>query len=80
MKAERFNFDWLLQSKAAHEAGVSSGTIVRWAQDRELGRRRSRLGWRYHRKAIRARARRYWKTVRFRRAVPPDWLKHENDQ
>lgn len=75
VKRERFGADWLHLSKAAHEAGVSTGTLLRWAADGELKRRHSRTGWRYHRKAVRVRARRYWKTVRFHRAVPPAWLR-----
>ncbi len=71
---ERFNSDWLLLSKAANEAGVSTATLQTWTKSGELERRPSRIGWRYHREAVRARARRYWKTVRFRRATPPDWL------
>lgn len=71
---ERFGDDWLRQSEAAMEAGVTSATILRWAEDGELDRQQSNLGWRYHREAVRARARTYWETVRFRRAIPPDWL------
>ncbi len=73
-KRECFSAQWLRLSKAAHEAGVSPGTVIRWANDGELDRRASRDGWRYHRSSVRARARRYWKTVRFQRAIPPDWL------
>lgn len=75
---EHFNADWLLLSKAANEAGISPTMILRWAETGELARRRSRLGWRYHRRAIRSRARRYWKTVRYHRAIPPDWLRAES--
>jgi transcriptional regulator with XRE-family HTH domain len=78
VKRERFGADWLLLSKAAHEAGVSTSTILHWVDAAELGRHRSLQGWRYHRKALRARARRYWKSVRFHRAVPPDWLRTQS--
>jgi excisionase family DNA binding protein len=75
IKRERFGARWLLLSKAANEACVSNATIVRWAEGGELERRRSIQGWRYHRKAVRARARQYWKDeVRFRRAIAPDWF------
>jgi hypothetical protein len=75
VRHERFGPDWLLLSKAANEAGVAAATILPWTEDGELDRRRSLQGWRYQRKAVRARARRYWKSVRFHRAVPPDWLR-----
>jgi excisionase family DNA binding protein len=77
VRQERFNADWLRLSDAAMEAGVSAATVGRWADDRQLPRRRSRTGWRYHRGAVRARARRYWRSVRFHRAIPPAWLRTE---
>lgn len=66
--------DWLLLSEAAIEAGVTAMTLIKWSERGELERRHSSVGWRYHRNAVRAQARVYWKTVRFRRATPPDWL------
>ena len=69
--------DWLRLSEAASEAGVSAATLLRWADDGELARKQAPSGYRYHREAVRARARQYWATVRFHRAVPPSWLAAE---
>ena len=74
VRTERLSEDWLRLSEAAHEAGVTAATIIKWADAKELNRMQSKNGWRYHREAVRARARNYWQTVRFHRAVPPDWL------
>jgi excisionase family DNA binding protein len=74
VKRERFGANWLFLSAAATEAGVSNATLHKWSEDGEVKRRRSRLGWRYHRRSVRARARLYWQSVRFRRAVPPVWI------
>lgn len=78
VRPEHLGEDWLRLSDAAHEAGVTVGTIIKWADGDELKRRKAKNGWRYHREAVRARARRYWCTVRFHRAEPPDWLKAES--
>ena len=72
---ERFGTDWLALSDAAMEAGVTATTLNKWANNGELARRHSKTGWRYHRAAVRANARRYWQTVRFHRATPPAWLR-----
>lgn len=40
----------------------------------ELERRHSKIGWRYHREVVRARARKYWPTAKLHRAIPPEWL------
>ena len=61
----------------ARELGVSAATLLRWADDGELARKQAPSGYRYHREAVRARARQYWATVRFHRAVPPSWLAAE---
>lgn len=74
---EQFDESWLRMSDAALEAGVTGATIIKWTEQGTLARRRSRLGWRYHRDAVRARARSYWRTVRFRRATPPTWILSE---
>lgn len=67
--------DWLSVGAAAQEAGVSTATVIRWAKDGELKRRECDSGrWQYHREAVRAKARTYWASVRFRRAHPPVWL------
>lgn len=76
-EAKRLGADWLRLSEAANEAGVCTTTLIKWAEDGELVRQTSEVGWRYHREAVRARSRRYWATVRFHRATPPDWLQAE---
>lgn len=78
VRPERLGKDWLLLSDAAHEAGVTTATIIKWAESEELERRQSKNKWRYHREAVRARARSYWRTIRFHRATPPDWLQAEH--
>ena len=62
---------------AAFEAGVCTTTVMHWAEDGDVKRVASHRGWRYQRASLRARARRYWKDVRFRRATPPAWLASE---
>lgn len=69
--------DWLSASAAAREAGVTCATLLKWAESGELERHASPAGWRFDREAVRARARSYWQTVRFKRATPPDWLTAE---
>lgn len=76
-KREQIGIDWLRLSDAAAEAGVCTTQIIRWSENSEIERHQSAVGWIYHRNAVRARARRYWKSVRFHRAVPPDWLQSE---
>lgn len=61
-------------SQAALEAGVSVGTLTKWAAAGQVERVTSSRGWRYPRPSVRARAMTYWETVRFKRAVPPAWL------
>ncbi len=73
-RRERFGSGWLFISQAALDAGVSTGTILRWAADGDLKRRNSHLGWRYARWSLRSRARQYWKRPRLIRATPPNWL------
>lgn len=58
-------------------AGVTTGTIMKWAENGELKRRKAKNGWRYHREAVRARARPYWEKPRLHRAIPPNWLHKE---
>lgn len=74
---EQMSAEWLRLSAAATEAGVSATTVIKWAVDGELDRQDSASGWRYHRQAVRIRARAYWATVRFHRANPPRWLQDE---
>ena len=76
-EVEKFSADWLRLSDAAFEAGVTAGTIIKWAETGALERRESNIGWRYHRDHVRERARLYWQTIRFHRVTPPDWLQAE---
>lgn len=69
--------DWLSASAGAREAGVTCATLLKWVEAGELERHASTAGWRFQREAVRARARVYWQTVRFKRATPPDWLSAE---
>jgi hypothetical protein len=64
-------------SEAAHEAGVTAGTIVKWAKSGELEAAQTKIGLKYHRAQVRERARLYWASVRFRRARPPVWLQEQ---
>jgi hypothetical protein len=74
---EKLSAEWLRLSDAAFEAGVTTSTIIKWAENGALDRRQSNNGWRYHRGHLRAQARLYWQTIRFQRATPPDWLQAE---
>lgn len=76
-RAKPLGDDWLKLSRAAHEAGVSTGTIANWQADGLITGKPTSSGMRYHREAIRAQARTYWENVRFHRAVPPQWLHDE---
>lgn len=69
--------DCLRLGAAAFEAGVTAATIINWANAGDLERVQTRTGWRYPRHAVRARARLYWQSVRFQRAIPPEWLRAE---
>lgn len=77
VKRERLGDEWLRVSKAAAEAGVSVTTILHWGDRGELSRKMHRGIYRYHREAVRARARTYWADIRFHRATPPAWLAEE---
>ena len=66
---------WLRLGEAALEAGVTTATIIKWAAAGELARTRGPNGWRYAHDAVRARAQAYWRTSRFHRATPPEWLR-----
>ncbi|GLR66903.1 hypothetical protein GCM10010909_15830 [Acidocella aquatica] len=75
--AQLLSADWLRLSDAAFEAGVTTSTIIKWAETGALDRRQSKIGWRYHRDHVRAQARLYWKAIRLHRATPPEWLQAE---
>lgn len=72
-----FSAEWLRLSEAANEAGVTPATLIKWATSGELDRTPSSIGWRYHRDAVRIRARLYWQTARFHRQTLPGWLSEE---
>jgi hypothetical protein len=66
-------------SEAAREAGVTTTTIIKWAEAGDIERVHAPSGWRYPLSAVRVRARRYWQHNRFKRATPPEWLRAESD-
>lgn len=70
--------NWLRLSDAAREAGVCTATVQSWGTAGEVDRQPTGSQWWYARQSVRARARRYWENVRFRRAVPPEWLGAEH--
>lgn len=74
VKRKPLGAGWMLAGSAAIEAGVSITTLKRWGDDGLVERRQTENGWRYRRGSIRAHTRRYWKTQRFHRAVPPAWM------
>lgn len=76
---KRWTTDWMLLSDAAVLAGVSPTQVIRWAEDRELVRRKHPDGYlRYHRRSVMARTRRYWaEENRYKRATPPAWLQED---
>jgi hypothetical protein len=76
---KRWTTDWMLLSDAAQLAGVSATQVIRWAEARECQRRKHPdTYWRYHRRSLLARARRYWQSEnRFKRATPPAWLQED---
>lgn len=76
-RPEELGTDWVILGEAAILSGVSMTTMINWAKDGTLKRRQSTTGWRYHREGVKARARTYWETARFRRPVQPQWLKDE---
>jgi predicted DNA-binding protein (UPF0251 family) len=77
VRPERPSAAWLSLSDAAMEAGVSIATLNGWAIDATLAYREIAGRRHYHRAAVRARARMYWRQVRFHRATPPGWLAAE---
>ena len=74
VKRKPLGSGWMLVGSAAVEAGVSITTLKRWGDDGLVERRQTEKGWRYRRGSVRAHTRRYWKTQRFHRAVPPAWM------
>ena len=76
--SEKLGAQWLRLSEAATEAAVSLATINAWGVRGELAYKEQKGVRRYHREAVRARARRYWENPRRHRQPPPDWLKEED--
>lgn len=75
---QRWTSEWVYISEAGVIAGVSTATIQRWAAVGDVRSRPSANGTRYHRRSLKARARRYWAhEVRYKRAVPPAWLQQD---
>lgn len=68
---------WLRSGAAAELAGVSVGTLNKWAEAGEVTRQWAAGGWRYYRPSVEKRARIYWPVVRYARAQPPAWLAAE---
>ncbi|WP_027489346.1 hypothetical protein [Rhodanobacter sp. OR92] len=70
---------WINLAAAARLAGVCTGTVNNWRVAGEVRTRQAAkgIGARFARTSIMARARRYWKTCRFHRASPPEWLQSE---
>jgi hypothetical protein len=68
---------WINLATAARLAGVSTGTVHAWRVAGDVRTRQTRTGARFARTAVMARARRYWRTCRLHRAVPPEWLRAE---
>lgn len=70
---------WINLAAAARLAGVSATTVNAWrlAGDVRTKPATKGIGSRFARVSIMARARRYWKTCRYHRAPPPEWLRAE---
>lgn len=70
--------EWLTLSQGADLAGVTKSTIWKWHTVGEIRTIYSENFIRYSKKSIKARARVYWRTVRFKRKVLPKWLEEES--
>lgn len=75
--SKRLGKDWMRLSEAAADAGVSSATLQRWHQEGRIETQEASNGAHYRRRDVRRCARAYWESVRFKRAVPPQWLVEE---
>jgi hypothetical protein len=77
LRPEELGDDWIILGEAAIVCGVSMTTMIRWTKEGTLKRKQSTTGWRYHREGVKARARIYWESARYRRPIQPQWLKDE---
>lgn len=77
VEVDKLGAEWLSLSEAAIEAAVSLATLNAWGVKGELDYREYKGVRHYHTEAVRAKARKYWQTVRFHRATPPAWLQEE---
>jgi hypothetical protein len=77
--AEPLSAEWLHLSQAALVAGVSGTTLIEWARRSEIQTRPSPTGRRYHRRSVKARARKFWAHPRSQRAERPAWLQAERE-
>lgn len=70
--------DWLQLDAAVTVAGVSGSTLNNWTNQGGLTRKHDGRCWRYKLDPLKARARRYWRNPRLRRAVAPAWFQAES--
>lgn len=70
----RLDANWIRLSDAGQLAGVSTATLIRWGEAGDVRRSQEPNGMHYHQDDVRARARLYWKSSRYRRAKLPAWL------
>lgn len=75
--SEKLSADWMLLTAAAVLAGVSTTTMIRWGESNEVEMQQGSRGTCYHRRSVKARARSYWATVRYKRLARPAWLDAE---
>lgn len=74
---EKLSSDWFLLTAAAVLAGVSTTTMIRWGEAGEVETRLGSRGTCYHQQSIKARARAYWASSRYKRPALPAWLQAE---
>lgn len=77
-RALKFSRNWIRLSEAADLGGVSTGTVQRWIASGWLTGRPGRTGQHFHTSAVKAAARRHWRTLlkkrTFRDDRRPAWL------
>lgn len=77
VKPKSLGPEWLLMGEAMRVAGVCQNTVVKWSMEGDVARKQGAKGWCYQRRSLRQRARRFWKTTKFKRAKPPAWIAEE---